>query len=269
MPPHAEGAPAARTRARRAAWLWRWHGRAGVAACLLLLMLAVTGLVLNHSDDLHLDERAVGWDWPYALYGPSAAGTWKGFDTGSGWVLQGGEDRLFLGTRAIGVCDGAIMGASELQQMLLIACERELLLLTPEGERIESMGISAGLPVPVAGIAIRDETVLVRAQGEWHRFDPDAMALAAAESTDMPMLRPGMPPAPLLSELGRASGWLHWERFLLDLHSGRLFGRAGVWIVDVGGVLSLLLAISGIVMWAARQRRSQRPSSRVASPMSK
>ena len=260
MPQRAETAP--RTRARRAAWLWRWHGRAGVFACVLLLMLAVTGVALNHSEGLRLDQRAVAWDWPYTLYGPSAAGTWSGFEAGGAWLLQGGEGRLFLDTREIGRCEGAIAGAMALQGMLLVACERELLLLTPEGERIDALGATAGLAVPVTGLAGREGAVLVLAGGRWQRFDADAMSLAPAAGAGLQPLHPGAPPQALLHSLGRASGWLHWERFLLDLHSGRLFGRAGVLLVDVGGVLSIALALSGIVMWGSRQRRAQKPSSR-------
>ena len=252
MPPRADSS--VRAPARRAAWLWRWHRRAGVVACVLLLMLAVTGLALNHSEDLRLDERAVGWDWPYALYGPSATGAWKGFEVGDTWLLQGGEGRIFLGTRELGGCEGVITGVASVQQMILVACERELLLLTPDGERIDALGAATGLPVPVGGLAALGDEALVLAGGLWQRFDADAMALSPAGGEAPQKIRPGTPPQALLEELGRAAGWLHWERFLLDLHSGRLFGSVGVLVVDVGGVLSLLLALSGVLMWGLRRR---------------
>ena len=252
MPPRADSS--VRAPARRAAWLWRWHRRAGVVACVLLLMLALTGLALNHSEDLRLDERAVGWDWPYALYGPSATGAWKGFEVGDTWLLQGGEGRIFLGTRELGGCEGVITGVASVQQMILVACERELLLLTPDGERIDALGAATGLPVPVGGLAALGDEALVLAGGLWQRFDADAMALSPAGGEAPQKIRPGMPPQALLEKLGRAAGWLHWERFLLDLHSGRLFGSAGVLVVDVGGVLSLLLALSGVLMWGLRRR---------------
>jgi hypothetical protein len=220
----------------------------------LLLMLALTGLALNHSEDLRLDERAVGWDWPYALYGPSATGAWKGFEVGDTWLLQGGEGRIFLGTRELGGCEGVITGVASVQQMILVACERELLLLTPDGERIDALGAATGLPVPVGGLAALGDEALVLAGGLWQRFDADAMALSPAGGEAPQKIRPGTPPQALLEKLGRAAGWLHWERFLLDLHSGRLFGSAGVLVVDVGGVLSLLLALSGVLMWGLRRR---------------
>jgi len=37
----------------------RWHGRLGVAAALLFLILLVTGIALNHAERLGLDQRAL------------------------------------------------------------------------------------------------------------------------------------------------------------------------------------------------------------------
>lgn len=254
MPPRAEGPPAGGGRARRVAALWRWHRRAGLFACLLLIMLASTGLLLNHSDGLGLGKRAVGWDWPYALYGAKSAGDWLAFEAGGQWVLQGGEERIYLGARPIGRCEGTLVGALALPQMLLVACERELLLLTLQGERVDALATASGLPVPIGGLATGEGAPLVLAQERWHRFDPESMQLGVAPAGAPRVLPAGAPPAALLATLGRSSGWLDWERLLLDLHSGRLFGSAGVLVVDVGGVLSLLLALSGVLMWGLRRR---------------
>ena len=47
-----------------------------------------------------------------------------------------------------------------------------------------------------------------------------------------------------------------WERVLQDLHSGRLFGAAGIFLIDLTGVIILLLAISGFVTIIMRKRRT-------------
>ena len=43
------------------------------------------------------------------------------------------------------------------------------------------------------------------------------------------------------------------ERVLLDLHSGRILGRAGIYLVDAAAVLFLLLAMSGVWLWTRRR----------------
>ena len=56
-------------------------------------------------------------------------------------------------------------------------------------------------------------------------------------------------------EIPAPEAWLSWERVLLDVHSGRLFGRLGVLWVDLVGVLLGGLAMSGIAMWWLHRRR--------------
>ena len=49
--------------------LRRWHARIGFAAVLFFLILAVTGLALNHGSDLGLDGRFVHAEWLARWYG--------------------------------------------------------------------------------------------------------------------------------------------------------------------------------------------------------
>jgi hypothetical protein len=39
------------------------------------------------------------------------------------------------------------------------------------------------------------------------------------------------------------------ERVILDIHSGRILGQAGVLLIDFMAILFLLLAMSGVWMW--------------------
>ncbi|MFT5351416.1 MAG: hypothetical protein ACI9MF_002239 [Gammaproteobacteria bacterium] len=46
---------------------------------------------------------------------------------------------------------------------------------------------------------------------------------------------------------------LSLERILLDLHSGRLLGNAGVFIVDLAALFFVFLALSGSWMWLRKR----------------
>ena len=39
-----------------------WHRRLGLAGLLLLFVLAITGIMLNHTEDFHLDETHIKSD---------------------------------------------------------------------------------------------------------------------------------------------------------------------------------------------------------------
>jgi hypothetical protein len=42
---------------------------------------------------------------------------------------------------------------------------------------------------------------------------------------------------------------LHWQRVMLDLHSGRLFGSLTVWLWDLFALALLMVSLSGFWIW--------------------
>ena len=46
---------------------------------------------------------------------------------------------------------------------------------------------------------------------------------------------------------------LPWERVVLDLHSGRLLGPAGPYLMDAAAVILILLSASGLYNWVRRR----------------
>lgn len=56
----------------------------------------------------------------------------------------------------------------------------------------------------------------------------------------------------------RMSRWISAERIVLDVHSGRILGPAGPYLMDGAAIALLLLAASGIWGWA-RIRRKETP----------
>ena len=45
------------------------------------------------------------------------------------------------------------------------------------------------------------------------------------------------------------------ERVLADVHSGRIFARAGTLIMDAVAVFMIVLSLSGFVLWIQHSRR--------------
>jgi hypothetical protein len=230
--------------------LWRWHRRGGLLVALFVLFMAATGIVLNHGSDLGLDRKFIHWGWLRSYYGEKPAHE-TGFAVGERWVTRSSEGVVHLDARGVGTCSGELVGAVAATDMLYVACAQELLLLTQTGELIEALAAAGGLPAPLAGIAVDDDRVLLRTVAGWQALDVDAMTFAAPAppAERITPAAPSVLPAPLREQLGSAEDWLSWERLLLDLHSGRLFGRAGVLVVDVAGLLFALLALSGVSMW--------------------
>ena len=51
---------------------------------------------------------------------------------------------------------------------------------------------------------------------------------------------------------------LKLERVILDLHSGRIFGDYGVYLMDAAAIALLWLSFSGLWVWNSRRRKMLR-----------
>jgi hypothetical protein len=109
--------------------------------------------------------------------------------------------------------------------------------------------------------------VLQDADG-WWLADLDAMEFRspAPGGSLINQLAPGVLPEAVRANIPAREQWLSWERVLLDLHSGRIAGRLGVFWVDLVGALLGGLALSGIAMWWLRLRGRRRRSTASAGP---
>lgn len=240
-------------------WVFVGHRYFGLTLAAFGVVLAVTGFMLNHTEALGLDSRYVRWSPLLDWYGISTPNSVAAFRVGERWVTQLGE-RLYLDERELAGQYGPLAGAIALPDALAIAAG-QLLLLTPAGEPIERLGPAEGLPGEIhrIGLTAATEPVVETAQGRFVA-DPDFLEWREDRGHHVTWSVAAEPPAALhhrLVERYRGAS-LSWERLLLDLHSGRLFGRAGVWIVDLAALLLLLLAATGIWIWfkTTRQRRS-------------
>lgn len=236
--------------------LWRWHRRTGVVIFLFVILLSVTGIVLNHSTSLGLDQRLVSAQWLISAYGDSSDEL-RAFPVADNWVARSAGGEVYLNQRRIAPCRGELVGAVALPEMTVAACRKELLLLTADGELIESVTAATGLPVPIEGIGLSDGALLIDVGGGWYVADLDALAFSSPADTGVLIQQqtPGELPGAIRAAIPRSERWLTWERVLVDLHSGRIAGAGGVWLIDAVGVLLICIASSGLFMWWMHRRR--------------
>lgn len=245
------------SRLRRINTLLTWHRRLGLTAAVFVLVLALTGLMLNHTDGFRLDERYVAAGWLLDWYGIEAPDDTDSYALSTGVVTRLG-DRLYLDTRMVeqnvAVLDGAVSG----QELIIIAVDGELLLLTAAGERVERLGREDGLPQGVTGLGLDpSDRVVVRASDDVYRADPALLSWdrVAVEPGPVRWARPAARDEALLATLQAdyLGSILSLERVLLDLHSGRILGPFGPWLMDAAAVLLLVLAVTGVWLWSVRK----------------
>lgn len=236
--------------------LFLWHRYVGLLAAAFVATLAVSGVLINYSDDLRLANHYVQTDWLLERYGISPPAIAGGYAAGNHWITQVGE-RTYFDLQEIDGVTGPLRGAVLLSNKVAIAAGDQLLLLTPQGELIDRLSSTEGMPDDVQAVGVAEgNTVLHTLHGDY-RTDDEFLAWRPSTAQGARWAVNSPLPKALRSNLVKEyrGKVVSWERLLLDLHSGRFFGKAGVIAMNVAGLFLLVLAISGVWHFFQRKRR--------------
>jgi hypothetical protein len=235
-----------------------WHRYMGISAAVFTLVIAVTGVLLNHTEDYQFDSRHVQSDWVLDWYGIKAPQDMHSFAAGDRYITLMGE-HLYLNRREIEGDYRQLAGAMLNNDMFVIAVSDSILLLTLRGERIDRLQRSDGIPAGIERIGTdRSGAVIVQTSLDYYQPDADFLHWTRRDKTPAGMH--WATPGPLDPRLKSAlrnhfrGEVLPLERVILDLHSGRFFGQLGPWIFDAAALLLILLSLSGTWIWLKRRR---------------
>lgn len=237
--------------------LLRWHRRLGVAIALVLLMLVVTGIILNHSSELELDRQPVRQALILQRYGVELPKV-VSFDVGGQFLSLVGSDRLFLNEKEIAYCQAPLHAALAYETGVVALCSDQLLLLNAAGEIVERLSEAYGLPPAIRGLGKFSGELWLRTERGDFSADLNSLQFAAMQApAGVSWARASELDTDVRQRLTSLylGNDVHWERLLLDLHTGRLFGRWGVYFVDAAAIGLLLLAFSGVWVWLTKPGR--------------
>ncbi len=235
-----------------------WHRYIGLTAAALVVILATTGLLLNHTREFSWDRKYVTSPWLLDWYGIKAPKPGSGFALGPQTLFLYGQ-HLYLDDLRLEGEYRQLQGALSNPDMILVAADQYLLLLTRTGELIDRLEAGAGLPGTVQRMGRDDRgQPLVMINDQVYQPDSDWLRwrVWAGQDTEIRWARTVASDAAQQQRMAAEfrNHILPMERVLLDLHSGRIFGRYGIWLMDFAALLLLLLAGSGIWMWYRRRR---------------
>lgn len=243
-------------------WLRRLHRWLGIAVLCFVLLLAATGIPLNHSAEWRLAERHVQWQWLLAAYGIEAPAPAASFaDGGHRATLLG--DRLYFDGQELAREVDALSGTVSSGGTVVVAADRDVFLLTPGGELVERMRLGERLPGAIAALGRAGERVVVRSGAALYRFDGDLLDLepwpeGASDGVRWSAETPAAAgELAAIEALYRGRG-VTVERLLADLHSGRIVARLGPLVMDLVAVLLIVLSLTGLWMWRQRGGNGQR-----------
>ena len=238
----------------------RLHRSLGAATAVFIIFMVLSGLAINHSNGLGLDQRHVSQtrvlDW-YGLGGPENI---RSFALGNDWLSFAGS-QLYLNDKSVsGLSNG--VGAVSSHGMLIAAGSEELLLLNHDGVLIERLPWGPPGTGPIESIGLlADGIVVVKSTGQLWLADADLLNWQRAEDSNVSSTWAFSEPAPgvlhdAITRQYRGDG-LSLERVLLDLHSGRIFGPIGILVYDLLALAVGFLAVSGLIFWLRSRRNGK------------
>ena len=209
--------------------LIRWHRRIGITSSLFVFILAVTGLFLLLSEPLKLSQVKFENALISKIYHRTPQSDPIGFKVGSKlenqqWVVMV-DGLVYVGSAdPIPLSPPLVNAAVQDDNLIIFSNHEESIITLRDGTLVERMtGVErmAGRTLPVQAPMVLPNTVkqavLTRYRGQ------------------------GVPAS----------------RVILDIHTGRFFGKLGPWIMGLASVFLIILSISGVIMWTGLRKRKK------------
>jgi hypothetical protein len=210
----------------------------------LLLYLLTTGLPLQFTSPLNLAGSHVTsptiLDW-YGIRPPTEG--WR-----SDRAIQLG-DRLYWDSVPLAEST-SLGGALRHNGLAVVAGERKLLVFPADDpDLVESID----LPESIQRIGLARDAVVLETAAGLRMMDPALLNVLMLEREPGPIswaaLEPLQGDALASYQQRNRNSILTRERFFQDLHSGRAFGSAGEWLVNLASLAMLVLSFSGLMIW--------------------
>ena len=240
-----------------------WHRRVGLFALVLVIILAITGIMLNHTERLNLDNTFVNNSLLLNWYGIEPKDEPVSFRIENGTqshLISAWNNQLFFDGTAITNLEQTMHGAIGAEQFIVVALDNEIILLSNEGEFIERVSTSISFS-NIQRLGMKYKRPVIETSeplyymADEHILDWDVIFNEGIEWTEQHVLNNDEREALLVAYRGNG---LKLERVILDLHSGRIFGSYGVYLMDVAAIALLWLSLSGLWVWSSRRRQMRK-----------
>ncbi|MBL4783749.1 MAG: PepSY domain-containing protein [Porticoccaceae bacterium] len=231
--------------------LYVWHRYAGLFAALFVIFLSITGIALNHTDDLALKKSHVSSNILLAQYNVQAPTNIIQFNVGPRVITQA-DDFLFIDTGSAIHIEAPIVGAAKFAEFLIIALSDALLLIDASNQLVETLSAIDGIPNDINSIgAGNNGQVSILAGERTYTLNSDLLLQTSIRNNNINWSTPKVVSSPVKADIVQRykSNIISVEILLLDIHSGRFFGAYGALFFDFVGIVLLFLASTGVIIW--------------------
>lgn len=232
----------------------RYHKFIGISLAIWLLIMVVTGVLLNHSNDLELDKASITNKTILKVYGVKQPENGFSFLIKKNIFIHQFGEKLFFNQKVIenvGQISEKVLVASN-NQDIFIYWNQHVVLLTLDGELIE---YNEFFSVENAIAIGTDEAKSFYLKTKEGLFSGNSDDLEFVPSVMVDEKIKWHKSVPLTEEMIKRFSLtisyegFTWERLLLDIHNGNVFGYFNKYLIDFLSFAFLGLIFSGIYIW--------------------
>jgi hypothetical protein len=231
---------------------------AAFVVALAVAWFVITGVILNHSDDFHLSEQKV--DSPFFLrsYGVSLPEPGAAFQVHGQWVYQL-ADEIFLGKTPLLISVPSLVAVLEKDNLIVVGLEEQVVLFNAQGEMLHSFDTKE----KIIRMGWLDGTMILQTSMSFYKANDAIDQLTAymegIDSKHIQMIHWAVPQVLPKEEVVDVTQRFKTqgpdrEQVLKDLHSGKFFGKLGVYVIDLIALGSMFLVLYSVYFLYRRKK---------------
>ncbi len=234
-----------------------WHRYLGITVSLFVIVLSITGLLLNLTDVLKLTQSHISSTWLLKHYNIGDFPV-TSFKTDNLYVSQASNYIYLDGVYAAHLKD-KLVGTVTIEKNIVLATQTSLVVMNIHGEILDEIVDYTGLPEGPLGVSLTNEGYpVIRGVNTYWKGSKALSAWQPLKGPHPKWVAPTETPENINRSIQHHArgNEINYERVLLDLHSGRLLGSWGQNLMSISAILFVILAITGIFVWL-RKKPSQ------------
>lgn len=229
------------------------HRYLGLAICIFVIHLALSGIFLNHSDDLKLNKIYINTPWvlqQYNLEVPKADNVYTIKNNNFIRIDQ----EVFFNAEPILFIENDFVGVVKRDDKYILADNKNLHVMNNEGLLLTTL---SDLPFSIKRIGMFDDQIYIEDYKDiiWSSTTLNDWENSSDNSVEWS--KKGVITKVNQEKIKKyfIGNGISLEQVILDFHSGAIFKKMGKVFFDVISILLITLSISGIYLWKAKGRR--------------
>ncbi|MEW6989883.1 PepSY-associated TM helix domain-containing protein [Colwelliaceae bacterium 6441] len=236
--------------------LRKWHRQLGIFTAIFLIFISISGIALNHTNALSLAHTSISQPWLLAHYGIKPPEVTRFYQHD----FYHTDHYVWFNNELLVETDYPVIALTTYQKYLVVVTQRALFIFTEQGEMVDKLTASLGLPNNIRHIAKQGSHLVLQANDGYFQSSGELFDWQSVQFIISPEF---VTPIDVENDVIKEAQtryqaqFLSWERVILDAHSGRIFGDWGVLFMDLIAIMLILLSISGLYIWLRYQRKKR------------